>query len=207
MRDALEADAISAFGGIVAVDGLLDLAGAEALAEHFLEIVAAPAFSGDALVRLQRKKNLRIICGMLRNCRPNSRKNSRCSSGASAAPMLAGKRRPGGRACEEWRIASRRAPTPAEWSDIRFAWDIVRHVKSNGVVVASDGLNPGICAGQTNRVSALQIAAARAGEGARGAACASDGFFPFPDGLEAAADAGCTAVIAPEGLLIFAMRW
>ena len=90
-------------------------------------------------------------------------------------------------------------PTADEWRDLAFAWDVVRHVKSNGVVIARDGVTRGICAGQTNRVSAVKIAAERAGESARGAACASDGFFPFADGLEAAADAGCTAVIAPQG--------
>jgi phosphoribosylaminoimidazolecarboxamide formyltransferase/IMP cyclohydrolase len=87
----------------------------------------------------------------------------------------------------------------AEWRDLRFAWDVVRHVKSNGVVVARDGVTRGICAGQTNRVSAVRIAGERAGEKAAGSACASDGFFPFADGLEAAAEAGCSAVIAPQG--------
>jgi phosphoribosylaminoimidazolecarboxamide formyltransferase/IMP cyclohydrolase len=82
---------------------------------------------------------------------------------------------------------------------LRFAWDIVRHVKSNGVVVVRETVTRGICAGQTNRVSAVRIAAERAGEHAPGSSCASDGFFPFADGLEAAADAGCTAVIAPRG--------
>ncbi len=88
---------------------------------------------------------------------------------------------------------SRREPTEAEWHDLVFAWDVVRHVKSNGIVVARNGVTRGICAGQTNRVSAVEIATARAGESARGAACASDGFFPFADGIEAAIAAGCAA--------------
>jgi len=100
---------------------------------------------------------------------------------------------------ESWRVAGKRVPLPQEWHDLAFAWDVVRHVKSNGVVIAKGGATRGICAGQTNRVSAVQIAGARAGEYAKGSACASDGFFPFPDGLEAAAEAGCTAIIAPEG--------
>jgi len=100
---------------------------------------------------------------------------------------------------ESWRVASQRVPSESEWRDLRFAWDIVRHVKSNGIVIARDLVTRGICAGQTNRVSAVQIAAHRAGDLAAGAACASDGFFPFADGLEAAAAAGCTAIIAPEG--------
>ena len=85
---------------------------------------------------------------------------------------------------------SRRQPTPREWHDLAFAWDVVRHVKSNGIVIVRDGVTRGICAGQTNRVGAVQIAAQRAGEGARGAACASDGFFTFADGLEAAVEGG-----------------
>ena len=89
---------------------------------------------------------------------------------------------------EEWRVVSRRQPDPQEWHDLAFAWDVVRHVKSNGIVIVKEGTTRGICAGQTNRVSAVQIAARRAGAHARGSACASDGFFPFADGLEAAVD-------------------
>jgi phosphoribosylaminoimidazolecarboxamide formyltransferase / IMP cyclohydrolase len=100
---------------------------------------------------------------------------------------------------ERWIVAGARQPTTAEWSDLAFAWDIVRHVKSNGVAIVRDGVSRGICAGQTNRVSAVRIAGERAADRAHGAACASDGFFPFADGLLAAADAGCTAVIAPSG--------
>ncbi len=100
---------------------------------------------------------------------------------------------------EEWRVVSKRRPTAQEWHDLAFAWDVVRHVKSNGIVVVKGGTTRGICAGQTNRVSAVQIAAYRAGDGAEGGACASDGFFPFADGLEAAAVSGCSAIIAPGG--------
>jgi phosphoribosylaminoimidazolecarboxamide formyltransferase/IMP cyclohydrolase len=100
---------------------------------------------------------------------------------------------------ERWHVPSRRSPTASEWNDLAFAWDTVRHVKSNGVTIARDGVTRGICAGQTNRVSAVRIAGERAGAFAAGAACASDGFFPFADGLIAAADAGVTAVIAPSG--------
>ena len=100
---------------------------------------------------------------------------------------------------EEWKVVSKRAPSAQEWHDLAFAWDVVRHVKSNGIVIVKGGTTRGICAGQTNRVSAVNIAAHRAGEDARGAACASDGFFPFADGLEAAAAGGCSAIIAPGG--------
>ena len=100
---------------------------------------------------------------------------------------------------EQWRVVSRRQPNSQEWHDLAFAWDVVRHVKCNGIVIVKGGTTRGICAGQTNRVSAVQIASHRAGAQAQGAACASDGFFPFADGLEAAVESGCTAIIAPGG--------
>jgi phosphoribosylaminoimidazolecarboxamide formyltransferase/IMP cyclohydrolase len=195
VRAALDADPISAFGGIIATDGTIDLASAEELGEFFLEIVAAPAFEDAALARLQRKKNLRI---MRYTPQLPAQLMSELQVRSALGGILAEDRNPNAIA-EEWRVAGRRAPTAQEWRDLAFAWDVVRHVKSNGVVIVKDCSARGICAGQTNRVSAVQIAGKRAGEHARGAACASDGFFPFADGLLAAADAGCTAVIAPSG--------
>ncbi|GAC1497186.1 MAG: bifunctional phosphoribosylaminoimidazolecarboxamide formyltransferase/IMP cyclohydrolase [Vulcanimicrobiaceae bacterium] len=195
VRDALAADPVSAFGGIIALDGPVDLASAEALAEFFLEIVAAPAFDDDALARLRRKKNLRII---RYDPRLPERLARELRVRSALGGVLAEDDDPQAEA-ERWRVVSKRQPTPSEWRDVRFAWDVVRHVKSNGVVVARDLITRGICAGQTNRVSAVHIAGERAGDFARGAACASDGFFPFADGLEAAADCGVTAIMAPEG--------
>jgi phosphoribosylaminoimidazolecarboxamide formyltransferase/IMP cyclohydrolase len=195
VREALDADPVSAFGGIIAVDGPVDLAAAQVLGEFFLEIVAAPAFAPDALERLKKKKNLRIMRytkGMPERIAQELRVRS------ALGGVLAEDDDPQA-APERWHVASRRAPTAAEWTDLTFAWDIVRHVKSNGVTIVREGVTRGICAGQTNRVSAVRIAGERAGEFARGAACASDGFFPFADGLAAAADAGVAAVIAPSG--------
>jgi len=192
---ALEADPVSAFGGIVALDGPVDDATAEALSPYFLEIVAAPAFDDDALARLRRKKNLRI---MRYDARLPARLAAELRVRSALGGVLAEDDDPDA-APERWRIVSQRQPDGREREDLRFAWDIVRHVKSNGVVIVRDGITRGICAGQTNRVSAVRIAGARAGEFAHGAACASDGFFPFADGLEAAVDAGCSAVVAPEG--------
>jgi phosphoribosylaminoimidazolecarboxamide formyltransferase/IMP cyclohydrolase len=193
--EALQADPVSAYGGIIAVDGTIDLAAVDRLWDFFLEIVAAPAFEPAALERLRRKKNLRIM-------------RFRAGAPAKIAAELRVRSALGGVLAEdddpqappeEWTVVSKRAPGAGEWRDLAFAWDVVRHVKSNGVVLVRDGVSRGICAGQTNRVSAVQIAAHRAHEFAAGAACASDGFFPFADGLVAAADAGCTAVIAPQG--------
>jgi phosphoribosylaminoimidazolecarboxamide formyltransferase/IMP cyclohydrolase len=195
VRAALDADPVSAFGGIIAVDGSVDLDAAEVLSEFFLEIVAAPAFSAAALARLQRKKNLRIMRyskGMPERIAQELRVRS--ALGGVLAEDDDPRAEP-----ECWHVASRRRPTAAEFCDLAFAWDIVRHVKSNGVTIVRDGVTRGICAGQTNRVSAVRIAGQRAGDRAAGAACASDGFFPFADGLIAAADAGVSAVIAPSG--------
>lgn len=195
VRLALDADPISAYGGIFAVDGTIDLAAAQALGDFFLEIVAAPAFDEDALAALKRKKNLRIIrynpalpAQIARELRVRSALGGVLAEDDDPAATP-----------EKWHVASRREPTAAEWHDLIFAWDLVRHVKSNGVVIARDGVSRGICAGQTNRVSAVRMAGERAGTFAAGSACASDGFFPFADGLIAAAEAGCTAVIAPNG--------
>jgi phosphoribosylaminoimidazolecarboxamide formyltransferase / IMP cyclohydrolase len=195
VRDALHADAVSAFGGIVASDAPVDRDAAESLAEFFLEIVAAPAFEPDALELLRKKKNLRIMrFPMFLPDRLARELRLRSALGG----VLAEDEDPSATS-EQWRVVSRRQPTPREWHDLAFAWDVVRHVKSNGIVIVRDGVTRGICAGQTNRVGAVQIAAQRAGEGARGAACASDGFFTFADGLEAAVAGGCTAIIAPHG--------
>jgi len=195
VADALEADAVSAFGGIVATDATIDRAAAESLAQYFLEIVAAPAFDVDALDLLKKKKNLRIMRFnaslpdiLARELRVRS----------ALGGVLAEDDNPAAPA-EEWRVVSKRQPSAQEWHDLAFAWDVVRHVKSNGIVVAEHGTTRGICAGQTNRVSAVRIATIRAGEAAKGAACASDGFFPFADGLEAAVAGGCSAIIAPGG--------
>ncbi len=195
VRDALAADPVSAYGGIIAVDAPVDAAAAEHLAGFFLEIVAAPAFDDEALARLRRKKNLRIM----RYKRGAPERIARELRVRSALGGVLAEDDDPQAPREQWSVVSKRAPSEAEWRDLAFAWDVVRHVKSNGVVVARDAVSRGICAGQTNRVSAVQIAAHRAREHVAGAACASDGFFPFPDGLLAAADAGCTAVIAPQG--------
>jgi len=195
VHDALEADAVSAYGGIVATDAKIDRAAAQSLSKFFLEIVAAPAFDDDALEILRKKRNLRIM-RFAASLPDELARELRVRS--SLGGILAEDDNPDAPA-EEWRVVSKRQPSAQEWYDLAFAWDVVRHVKSNGIVVTHGGTTRGICAGQTNRVSAVKIATHRAGDAAKGAACASDGFFPFADGLEAAADGGCTAIIAPGG--------
>lgn len=195
VREALNADPVSAYGGIVAADAPIDRDAAQSLSEFFLEIVAAPDFEPEALEILRAKKNLRVMrFGPFLPDELAHELRLRSALGG----VLAENDDPTAPS-EEWRVVSDRRPSSQEWHDLAFAWDVVRHVKSNGIVIVKGGTTRGICAGQTNRVSAVQIAAQRAGEGARGAACASDGFFPFADGLQAAVAGGCAAIIAPGG--------
>ena len=195
VREALYADPVSAYGGIVATDAPIDREAAVVLREFFLEIVAAPDFEAAALDLLKTKKNLRVM-RFPRALPSELARELRLRSALGG--VLAENDDPAAPA-EQWRVVSRRQPSEREWHDLGFAWDIVRHVKSNGIVIVKDGTTRGICAGQTNRVSAVEIAAQRAGADARGSACASDGFFPFADGLEAAVENGCAAIVAPGG--------
>lgn len=195
VREALYADPVSAYGGIVATDAPIDRDAALALREFFLEIVAAPGFDDDALELLKAKKNLRVM--RFEPALPDELAHELRLRSALGG-VLAEDDDPNAQP-ETWGVVSKREPSAQEWHDLAFAWDVVRHVKSNGIVIVKGGTTRGICAGQTNRVNAVEIAAARAGEHARGAACASDGFFPFADGLEAAVAGGCSAIIAPGG--------
>jgi phosphoribosylaminoimidazolecarboxamide formyltransferase / IMP cyclohydrolase len=195
VREALNADVVSAYGGIVATDAPIDRDSALLLREFFLEIVAAPSFDGDALAILQAKKNLRLM--RFDSALPDELAHELRLRSALGG-VLAEDDDPGAPP-EQWHVVSKRRPNAQEWHDLAFAWDVVRHVKSNGIVIVNGGTTRGICAGQTNRVSAVSIAVERAGDRARGSACASDGFFPFADGLEAAVAGGCRAIIAPGG--------
>jgi phosphoribosylaminoimidazolecarboxamide formyltransferase/IMP cyclohydrolase len=195
---AREGDPISAFGGIVALNRPADRATAEAVAETFLEALIAPEFREDALVHLAGKKNLRLLAVEMHA--PDS----------ARAPMGRDLRRVrGGLLVQDWdaidlideglKVVTSRPPTEAEWRALRFAWTVCRYVRSNGIVFARDRQTVGIGSGQTNRVEAVRLAARQAGERARGAAMASEAFFPFPDAVEAAALAGISAVIQPGG--------
>ena len=192
---ALGADPISAFGGIVACGAEVDEATAELLASRFLEVVAAPSFAPEALERLQKKKNLRLLA---------------FDPSLPSALLKAGKLRSalGGVLVEypdpaappdAWKVVTEKSPTAGEWRDLLFGFGAVRHVKSNAAVVVKDEVTLGVCGGQTNRVAAVELACERARDAARGAVLATDGFFPFADGLEAAVNAGISAVVAPSG--------
>lgn len=196
---ALACDPVSAFGGIVACNAPLDLAAAEAIAAVFTEVVVAPGADEAALEVFAAKRNLRLL---LLDRMPEP--------GAAAGPevrtvaggFLAQERDVATLRPEDLVTATRRAPTGSELRDLLFAWTVVRHVKSNAIVLARDGGTVGIGAGQMSRVDAVALAARKAAEHAGGGGpcvVASDAFFPFPDGLEAAIAAGATAAIQPGG--------
>jgi phosphoribosylaminoimidazolecarboxamide formyltransferase / IMP cyclohydrolase len=192
---ALDADRVSAFGGIVALNRPVDGAAAEHLAGLFLECVVAPAFEPAARERLAAKANLRLLELEPAAIAAADRQQLRSVLGGVLAQDL------DDRAIDpaSWQVVSQRQPTEAEWADLRFAWRVVRHVRSNAIAVAAAGQSLGIGAGQMNRVGSAQIALAAAGERARGAVLASDGFFPFDDTVKLAASHGITAVIQPGG--------
>ena len=192
---ALGADPISAYGGIVACNAAIDGAAATLLKSRFLEIIAAPDFDRAALDILASKKSLRVL-----------RFDPMLPQRLIAAPKV--RSALGGILVEEpdpsasgdaWAVVTDRQPTVDEWRDLLFAFSVVRHVKSNAAVVVRDESAIGVCGGQTNRVSAVTLACERAGDAVRGAVLATDGFFPFADGVEAAARAGIAAVVAPRG--------
>ncbi len=202
---ALECDSVSAFGGIVAVNRPLDGPTAEAITEIFTEVVAAPAADDAAKAVFAKKKNLRLL---LTGDLPDPMRPG-LSIKTIAGGLLVQSRDNGYVAESDFRVVTRRAPTPQELTDCRFAWTVAKHVKSNAIVYAKDGATAGIGAGQMNRRDSARIAALKAKEAAEtygwgapltvGSAVASDAFFPFADGLLAAAEAGATAVIQPGG--------
>ncbi len=191
---ARAADSVSAFGGIAAFNRELTEAAAELIAETFMEVVIAPGFSDDARAVLAKRKNLRLMLA------------------PSAEPVSGGlefKRVNGGLLVQErdahilnrdaCKVVTQRAPTEKEWDDMLFAWTVAKHVKSNAIVFARDGVTLGVGAGQMNRVNSTRIAAHHGGEAVKGSVVASDAFFPFRDGVDALAGAGATAVIQPGG--------
>lgn len=189
---AHDCDPVSAYGGIVALNRVVPVSLAEALAPVFTEVVVAPGYEDEALEVLTAKKNLRVL-----------------TAPPPVAPPLELRSITGGLLVQTkdevvvdrtaWRVVTERHPTEEEWLDLELAWRLVARVTSNTIVLVKDGQAVGIGAGQQNRRDAGRIAAEKAAGRAVGGACASDAFFPFRDGLDAAAAAGATAVIQPGG--------
>ncbi len=195
---AFATDKQAPFGGIIAVNGTLDLACAESISEIFSEVIIAPQFAPDALALLQKKKNLRLI-QMLKN--PGEVQPVDIRS-VGAESYLSQGRDLKMVTDEELRTATTRPPTTGESRAMRFGWRIVKHVKSNAIVYCGPDRTLGIGAGQMSRVDSSRIAvwkAQEAGLSLKGSVVCSDAFFPFADGLIAAADAGATAAIQPGG--------
>ncbi|MBI4420288.1 MAG: bifunctional phosphoribosylaminoimidazolecarboxamide formyltransferase/IMP cyclohydrolase [Gemmatimonadetes bacterium] len=196
LRRALATDPVSAFGGVIALNTLVDGPVARAIGDLFVEVIVAPRFRDDALAVLKERKNLRIVEFPL----------------DPGLPMFDVKRVRGGVLVQDrfvysadnstWKIVTKREPGEDEWRDLLFAWPAVASVKSNAILLAREEAAIGIGAGQMSRVDAVFLAihkARAAGHDPQGAVLASDAFFPFPDGVEEAAKAGIRAIIQPGG--------
>jgi phosphoribosylaminoimidazolecarboxamide formyltransferase / IMP cyclohydrolase len=199
-KTAREADALSAFGGIVALNREVDEATAKLLIETFLECVVAPSYAPAALEILRTKKNLRVLAtGAWLAADHSSLQYKRVGGGIAAQT----RDNTGRNEATNGKVVSKRAPTKEELQALEFSWRVCKHVKSNAIVLShahgDDAVTVGVGAGQMSRVVSVQIACEKAGAKAKGSALASDAFFPFPDGIEAAAKAGVTAVAQPGG--------
>ncbi|MGZ6019242.1 MAG: bifunctional phosphoribosylaminoimidazolecarboxamide formyltransferase/IMP cyclohydrolase [Phenylobacterium sp.] len=195
---ALACDPVSAFGGIIALNGKLDAATAEEILKLLTEVVIAPEADDDAVAMFRKKKNVRLLTtgGLPDPMAPGETFKS------VAGGFLLQSRDTARLTPADLTVVTRRVPTEAEVRDMLFAFTVAKHVKSNAIVYAKNGQTLGVGAGQMNRKDSARIAALRAadfGLDLKGSACASEAFFPFPDGLIQAADAGCTAVIQPGG--------
>ncbi|MBN9754304.1 IMP cyclohydrolase / Phosphoribosylaminoimidazolecarboxamide formyltransferase [Pseudonocardia sp. Ae406_Ps2] len=195
-RKAHATDPVSAFGGVIAVNGEVSVAMAEQVAEIFTEVVVAPGYADGALEVLARKKNVRVL----------RIPDGAARTGTELRPISGGllvQQRDlvdaDGDDPAAWKLVTGDAVAPEVLDDLAFAWRACRAVKSNAILLAHDGAAVGVGMGQVNRVDAAKLAVTRAGDRARGAVAASDAFFPFPDGLEVLLDAGVAAVVQPGG--------
>jgi phosphoribosylaminoimidazolecarboxamide formyltransferase/IMP cyclohydrolase len=202
---AFACDTVSAYGGIVALNRPLDGKTAEQIGRLFSEVIIAPSFSPEALAVLGATKNLRLLeTGGMPDPALEALAFKSLSGGFLAQDRDGARTRAG-----DLKVVTRRAPNEREIADLLFAFTVAKHVKSNAIVYVKDGATVGIGAGQMSRVDSARIAAWKAAEAAkaagdsqswaRGSVVASDAFFPFADGLLAAAEAGATAVIQPGG--------
>ncbi len=194
-KNARETDPVSAFGGIVALNREVDHETAEALAETFLEVIVAPGFSKAARDILGSKENLRLL--VVPHTKPGDDEEFNL------------RRVHGGLLVQDWdnidmgirgaKVVTKRAPTESEWKALEFAWKVSKHIKSNAIVYATEKQLVGVGAGQMSRVDSVKIAKMKAQIPTEGSVMASDAFFPQPDGIEAAAEAGIRAIVQPGG--------
>jgi phosphoribosylaminoimidazolecarboxamide formyltransferase/IMP cyclohydrolase len=192
---ALAGDPVSAFGGVLAFNRVVDAATAEEVAKLFVECIVASGFADGAREIFAAKKNLRLLELPLGGLEPERGLQLKRILGG----MLVQQPDSGEINDSELRTVTKRAPTAEELHTMRFAWKVCKHVKSNAIVFAKDGATLGVGAGQMSRVDSVKIAVMKAQSSLRGSIVASDAFFPFPDGVEAAAAAGATAVVQPGG--------
>ena len=194
-RRAYAGDTVSAFGGIVALNREVDVATAEEIRKIFYEIVIAPGYRADALALLQKKKDLRILQVPL--------PKGKIATGLDFRRVTGGMLVQGyddiAEDAKTWKVVTKRQPTPQELDQLAFAWRVVKHVKSNAIVLVKDMSLAGMGAGQPNRVVSVHLALRAAGEKAKGSVLASDAFFPFPDGPAMALEGGITAIAQPGG--------
>jgi phosphoribosylaminoimidazolecarboxamide formyltransferase/IMP cyclohydrolase len=193
---AREADALSAFGGIVALNREVDEATANALVETFLECVVAPSFSKAALARLAQKKNLRLLATGAWLAADHTAYHWKQIGGGM---LVQDRDASGGSEVARAKVVTKRAPTDAERNALDLAWRVCKHVKSNAIVLAKPERTVGVGAGQMSRVVSVEIAVKKAGAEAQGSVLASDAYFPFTDGVDAAIAAGVTAIVQPGG--------
>ena len=192
---AFNADSVSAFGGIVALNRPIDAATAKALTQTFLECVVAPGCDAQAQEILAAKSKVRIL--ILPDLGSGAKETLKVIAGGflvqAADDVVAD--------TSQWQVVSEKQPTPDQLAELLFAWKVCKHVKSNAIVVTGDRTTIGVGAGQMNRVGSVKIALEQAGEKAKGGFLASDGFFPFDDSVTSAAAAGITAIVQPGGSL------
>jgi phosphoribosylaminoimidazolecarboxamide formyltransferase/IMP cyclohydrolase len=193
-RLALQSDPVSAFGGVIAANQTFDLETVEAMGSLFIECIIAPGFAPEALEKLAKHKNLRLVSA------PNTHLSPNYEIRTITQGLLWQSRDFGDPPdAPEWQVVTQRQPTDQEWAALRFAWKACQHVKSNAIVLGQGEATVGIGGGQPNRVDCVKIAVERSGERAKGSVMASDAFFPFADSVETAAAAGVTAIIQPGG--------
>ncbi len=208
---AFECDSVSAFGGVVALNLPVNKALAKLIADLFIEVIIAPEYEPKALALLQKKKNIRLLLAPFPYGASHSPESSKGE--ASDPPSLQFKSVENAVLVQtadmssfdgysdksDWKVVTKKEPTQAQWQDLIFAEKVAATASSNAIVIAKDQMALGIGAGQQNRRDAANIASQKAGDRASGGVCASDGFFPFADGLDGAINSGCSAVIQPGG--------